>query len=125
FRIVRSPGTLGHADYFALWLVSVFFLAFALARTETGRWRWVGYSAQILATMAIVLSGTRAALAGLAAGAAATAIVVRPRIAARTLTAGVLLLAAAIAFIVSPAGAPLRARVHWSLDEPAGGARLL
>lgn len=125
FRIVRSPGTLGQADYFALWLVSVFFLAFALARTETDRWRWVGYTSQTLAAIAIVLSGTRAALAGLAAGAIVVAMLIRPRIAPRRLAAAALPVAAAIAFIVSPAGAALRARVHWSLDEPAGGARLL
>ena len=40
-----------------------------------------------------------------------------------TVSAGVLL-AAAGAFYMSPAGTKLRARVHWSLQEPAGGARL-
>jgi tetratricopeptide (TPR) repeat protein len=32
---------------------------------------------------------------------------------------------AAGAFYLSPAGAQLRARVHWALEEPAGGARFL
>ncbi len=34
FTIVRPPGTLGHADYFAAWLVVVTFLALALRRLE-------------------------------------------------------------------------------------------
>jgi tetratricopeptide (TPR) repeat protein len=35
-----------------------------------------------------------------------------------------LVVAAAVVFYLSPAGMKLRARVHWSLQDPAGGARL-
>src|SRR5258708_4736566 len=34
FTIVRPPGTLGHADYFAAWLVVVGFFSIALPRLE-------------------------------------------------------------------------------------------
>ncbi|MGH9613181.1 MAG: hypothetical protein ACRD4P_08900, partial [Bryobacteraceae bacterium] len=39
FTIVRTPGTLGHADYFAAWLVAIVFLGLALERMEQARWR--------------------------------------------------------------------------------------
>ena len=38
FTIVRPPGTLGHADYMAAFLVFVFFCALALVRTDPQRW---------------------------------------------------------------------------------------
>ena len=39
FQIVRPPGTLGHADYFAAWLVVIVFLGLGQERLETERWR--------------------------------------------------------------------------------------
>src|SRR6202040_424292 len=39
FTIVRPPGTLGHADYFAAWLVAVTFLAMALQQMEHDIWK--------------------------------------------------------------------------------------
>src|SRR5215472_15095562 len=38
FTIVRPPGTLGHADYFAAWLTMVAFTSLALWRLEETRW---------------------------------------------------------------------------------------
>jgi O-antigen ligase len=125
FQIVRPPGTLGHADYFSLWLVAVFFLAIPLAQDEKHLWQWLGYAAQAASAIAIVLSGTRASLIGLIAGAIALAVMLRPRIGLKHLAAFMLPVVLGVVFFISPAGAPLRARVHWSLDEPAGGARLL
>src|SRR5579864_1695961 len=70
FTIVRPPGTLGHADYFAAWLVMVTFFGLALARLEKGRWpRLAAMGVSALATVAIVLGGTRSALLGLLSGA--------------------------------------------------------
>ena len=122
FTIVRPPATFGHADYFANWLVMVVFFAVALARLE---WKIIARSTAGLATFAIILSGTRSAMLGLVIGAIVFLAIARPRI-DRT---AILILAAAVACLgllyVSPPGAKLRARVHWSLDDLRGGARLL
>ncbi|HTS46379.1 MAG TPA: O-antigen ligase family protein [Bryobacteraceae bacterium] len=126
FQIVRPPGTLGHADYFAAWLVVIVFLALGLNRLETERWRqyaavWVA----ALAGAAIILSGTRSAMLGLLVGGIVFAMAGRYRIRARGVVAGLACLAALALFFFSPAGGKLRARLHWSLEDARGGARLL
>jgi O-antigen ligase len=126
FMIVRPPGTLGHADYFGAWLVAIFFAALALAPMEDGRWRRaIARAIAGLAAVAILLSGTRSAMLGLAVGVLIFALPRRPRV-----TCGSVALVAAGAaclalFFFSPAGARLRARAHWSVDDAWGGARLL
>jgi O-antigen ligase len=124
--IVRPPSTLGHADYFGSWLLSAVFAGAALARTETARiWKWLAWASVAAGSGAVFLSGTRAAVLGLLAGAALLTLWRGMRITrSMAVTAGVVLAAAAV-FYLSPAGLKLRARVHWSLQEPAGGARLL
>jgi O-antigen ligase len=125
FTIVRPPGTLGHADYFAAWLVVIAFFSVALARLEEKRWRRISAGGVCaLAITAIVLSGTRSALLGLIAGGVLLAIVERPRKRKSALTIGLASLAAVVLFFFSPAGAKLKARLHWSLDDARGGARL-
>jgi O-antigen ligase len=126
FTIVRPPGTLGHADYFAAWLVIVTFFGLALARMEEARWaRLAALGMSILSSIAIVLGGTRAAALGLMAGAIVLVIVNRPRIRARAWMIGVVVAACGAIFFLSPAGTKLRARVHWSTEDVWGGARLL
>ncbi len=125
FTIVRPPGTLGHADYFAAWLVVIAFFSIALARLEEKRWgKILAGVVCALAITAIVLSGTRAALLGLIVGGALLAVVERRRNRTLALTIGLASLAAAALFFFSPAGAKLRARLHWSLEDLRGGARL-
>ena len=69
FTIVRPPATLGHADYSANWLLFVVFAGVALAVSEERvSWRWLGWMAAAVGAVAIVLSGTRAAMLGLVAG---------------------------------------------------------
>jgi tetratricopeptide (TPR) repeat protein len=77
----------------------------------------------VIAGFAIVLSGTRGALAGLVIGALFVAM--RERLNWRWLAGGLALMAMMAAFYVSPAGERLRARVHWSSEDPLGGSRLL
>ena len=65
--IVRPPSTLGHADYFAGYLLYVVFFGAALVSTETEpAWKALGAAAVVAGSAAIVLSGTRGALLGLA-----------------------------------------------------------
>jgi len=147
WTIVRPPATLGHADYSANWLLFVVFAGAALALSEQqAPWRWVAWAAVAAGTVAIVLSGTRAAMLGLLAGAvllvlsgagsqAARDSQSRPYTSTRAwwgrrfrlpyLALSLAVVAAAALFYISPAGAKLRARVHWAREEPVGGARLL
>ena len=124
FQIVRPPGTLGHADYFAAWLVVMVFLALALERLESERWRkYAAVCVAVLAAVAIVLSGTRSAMLGLVAGVLVYAAI--GRFHWRAAVSGVAALAVFTLFFLSPAGLKLRARLHWSLEDARGGARLL
>ena len=124
--IVRPPGTLGHADYFAAWLVAVFFAGLALAPMEERRWRGaVARAAVGLAAVAILLSGTRSALLGLIVGILVFVLARRPRITRRSVALAAAGATCVALFFFSPAGARLRARAHWSVDDAWGGARLL
>jgi len=126
FTIVRPPGTLGHADYFAAWLVIVTFFGLALARLEPARWaRLSALGVSILSSIAILLGGTRSALLGLLAGAIVLVILNRPRSRARAWMIAIAVAACGAIFVLSPAGTKLRARVHWATEDVWGGARLL
>jgi O-antigen ligase len=122
FTIVRPPATFGHADYFANWLVIVAFLALAAWDDE---WKTIARITIALATLAIILSGTRSAMLGLLAGALLFAVIARPAINRRTTMVLMAAAACMALFYISPAGEKLRARVHWSRDDVRGGARLL
>lgn len=125
FQIVRPPSTLGHADYFATFLLFPIFGGAALALGELSRaWKFTGLAISGVSTLALVLSGTRAALLGLIVGAIFVAI--RGRSANwKWFAAAVGLLVIVAAIYVSPAGERLRARVHWSTEDRFGGARPL
>jgi O-antigen ligase len=126
FTIVRPPGTLGHADYFAAWLVAVLFLAIALYRIEETRpRRSAALAAAGLAAIAIILSGTRAAILGAAVGGLVFVFARRERMHLRGVAVGFVFMASVALFFLSPAGLKLRARLHWSIEDARGGARLL
>ncbi len=124
FTIVRPPSTLGHASYFGVYLVYVAFLGLALFCTSPARaWRLTGAAASGIAVMAAVLSGTRGALVGIIVGFVLLAFrwpAARHR---RSVWATATATACLALFCISPAGAELRSRIHWSLEEPVGGAR--
>jgi len=122
WSIVRPPGTLGHADYFGVYLLFVAFSAAALwAIEKQPRWK----AACAVSCIALALSGTRAALLGLAAGALFVAIRLRPRLRFIHAATAAALCVAFVAFYISPMGTPVRARVRWASDDARGGARLL
>jgi len=71
WTIVRPPGTLGYASYFATWLLFVVFLGLAqYGMEESCVWQRLTLTAVGLATVAMLLTGTRAAVLGLVAGGA-------------------------------------------------------
>jgi O-antigen ligase len=118
WTIVRPPSTLGYVSYFATWLLFVVFMSVALP----------GRAAKIcaaLAVIAIVFTGSRAALAGLAAGTLVW-LYWRGFGLPRRLLWGALAAAVVLAgFYVSPFGQPLRSRARWFVEDPWGGARPL
>jgi hypothetical protein len=137
FRIVRPPSTLGHSDYFAAFLLWPVFTGLGLVsvcrisriplprgRGSETLFRWLGWTTVFLGAFAIVLSGSRGALLGLAAGVLTYGFLARPR-KRIWVSAVAIALTAFVAFYASPAGARLRARAHWIGEDSAGGARLL
>ena len=120
FQIVRPPGTMGHAAYFATYLLCALAAGVALLPTH----RAIGWSACALITPAIILSGTRASILGLLVGAILLVLLWRPPW--RAVVAAAALACCAIAILwVTPAGGKLRARARWSVEDLRGGARLL
>lgn len=115
WTIVRPPGTLGYAAYFANYLLFVVFAGFGL------RWKWLGGVAAAMGSMAIMLSGTRAAIFGLIAG----VLLLRPRWSKLSAGIAAAAVASAALFYFSPSGVQLRARTRWYLEDPRGGSRLM
>jgi O-antigen ligase len=125
FRIVRPPGTLGHSDYFAAFLLWPVFAGAGLWRDERSlAYKVLGAAAAAAGTMAIVLSGSRGALLGLAAGVCVLAALRPPSLRAAATTAALAAVALG-AFYFSPGGERLRARAHWIGEDRVGGARPL
>ena len=124
--IVRPPGTMGYVSYFATYLLSVIFAGAWLVATERARrWRTVGMAAAGLGTVALVLTGTRAAMLGLVAGTLFLIVWLRPKIRARWVGASAAVLAAMAGFYFSPWGQLLRSRARWFIDDASGGGRPL
>ncbi len=128
FMIVRPPSTLGHAAYFATYLLYTAFGGAALTQQESARgWKIAAVAASILAIFAIVLSGTRAALFGFILG--VVFVVLRERAVFRerwrflVITAAIAVVIGA--FYLAPAGERLRARAFWASEDRLGGSRLL
>ena len=126
WMIVRPPGTMGYVSYFATWLLMGGFLCLSLAMSEYTRfWRRLAYVCFALCFIAMLLTGTRAALLGAAAGIATGALRRGIRPPRRVLVAAAGVAFAAGAFYFSPFGWPLRSRTRWFLEDPWGGARPL
>src|ERR1035437_6160965 len=125
WTIVRPPSTLGYVSYFATWLLFVVFLSLALP----GR---LAKTCTALALIAMLLTGTRAAFLGLAAGAAVwigmrirpTHVPTPPALWPPAGFSAAALLALIFLYL-SPAGQPLRSRSRWFAEDPWGGARPL
>jgi O-antigen ligase len=126
--MIRPPAMFGQATYFAAFLLPGSLIAAAAAMDAPAR-GWLHAVAFGLCTLAIVLTGTRAALLGLALGGL---IVARDRVmfadkrtfkyVATTLALaglGIGLLA------LTPLGRSWRVRVSQWAQDPAGGTRLL
>lgn len=118
WTIVRPPSTLGYVSYFATWLLFVIFFSIALPG-KAGKLR------AALAAIAMILTGTRAALVGLAVGAAVWSFWRGFRLSRRVVAGGSVVVIGLVAFYVSPMGQPMRSRARWFAEDPWGGARPL
>jgi O-antigen ligase len=126
WTIVRPPGTLGYASYFATWLLLTVPLSLGLAAWEDhNAWRCLAAAAAALAVVAMLLTGTRAAIVGLAVGGAVWLYWQGFRATRGMGIAAVALLLASTGFYISPPGRQLRARMRWFAEDPRGGARPL
>jgi O-antigen ligase len=125
-RIIRPPGPIGHATYFANYLLMVVFVAAGLAVFETRRsWKITAQMVAAIGIVALVLTGTRAGLLGIVAGALVFVWKVRARLNFRGILAAVVLLLGGAGFYMSPAGTRFRDRlVQWTQDQQ-GGPRLM
>jgi hypothetical protein len=125
FRIVRPPGTLGHSDYFAAFLLWPVFAGIGLLRQERSvALRILAAAAAASGSIAILLSGSRGAVLALMVGLCMLAAMLRPSLRAVASVAAFAALVMGM-FYLSPAGERLRARMHWIGEDRAGGARPL
>ena len=121
WTIVRPPGTLGYANYFATYLTTMIFASVGLAMIEQDRiWKGAAVVAVFLGSIAVVFSGTRGAMLGLIVGGALLLFSMRRGV---RLSLVSVVVAMALLFYFSPAGQNLRSRAKWSIEDPRGGAR--
>src|ERR1017187_239279 len=125
WSIVRPPGTLGYSSYFAVWLDMACFAGLAGMESDTNvTWRWIAGASALLSACAILLSGTRGAYAGLAAGAVVWLFWRGFRLTRRMIAGLAVAALLGLVFYCSPAGWQLRSRARWFAEDPWGGARL-
>lgn len=129
--VVRPPATLTQATYFATFLLPAMLIALGFRLRESySRRKRVHEIVLLLSIAALVLSGTRSALLGLAAGGSALMYVERSRVAnwrtlARAAYWALAFAVVAAVFLLLPPGKSVRVRLaQWATDR-AGGPRLL
>lgn len=127
---VRPPATLGHAIYFANFLLPVVLITAWLVITEIAAWRWLHIGFLSIVVTAIVLTGTRSALIGLIVGGALVVCVEAKRLHKRKILvyAGISalsLFALVSAFALTSAGQSLRVRLSQWVQDSRGGPRLM
>jgi len=130
--IVRPPATLSDTTEFATFLLAPVFIAASLRLHEMSRrWKRTHELIMFLSVAALILTGTRAAVLGIAAGVCVLPYAERARVADRgnLARAGLAALAfgAAIGlFLLLPAGKSVRARfAQWEEDRTWGGRLLI
>ena len=134
--VLRIIGTLGHSNYLGNFLLYVTPLAAGLALASRGSARRIGLAAAILATVAIILSGTRGAWLGLVTGLVTFvslarlrgegASLIRRRAIVRwaVVTSIVILVLSAI-IAINPASRNLARRAPLLVSEQTGSGRTL
>jgi O-antigen ligase len=128
---VRSPATLGHAIYFANFLLPVVLITAWLVIVEISpAWQRFHIAVLLTVVIAIVLTGTRSALIGLIAGGTLVAWIEARRLHSRKIlvytgACALSVFALISAFALSPAGRNLRVRLSQWVQDSKGGPRLM
>ncbi len=129
-HVVRPPSTLGHAMYFAAFLLPVACIGAALWGERNGtRLRWFWLAAAVSAVAAILFSGTRSAMLGLMVAGMIWAVRTRLKAGRREVLAAALAAALLTAGLAAAwytgAGGNVRASLaRWGADR-WGGPRLM
>lgn len=124
--ILRPPATLGSSPGMANFLLIAALFSAGLARESASRaWRQVGWAGLASGIVGLLLSGTRSAWLGLAAGAVVAWGASDVKMRRRYLTAAAGSLGAALIFAVSPAGLLVRNRIIQAAGDWRGGTRLM
>lgn len=125
-EIVRPPSTVGHALYFADYLIVLIFVSIALAVWEDSRsGRGLALLTTSLAVIALVLSGSRSGIVGLLVGGVFLVFRIRPAFTKKRILIAVTFLAILGALYVSPLGEQLEDRWAQWRDDAKGGTRPL
>jgi len=86
-------------------------------------WRWTARAAAAICAVAMVLTGTRAAILGLAAGALVWLYLRGFRLTRRMVAGAAAVVLLGAAFYFSPPGWNLRSRTRWFTEDRLGGGR--
>jgi O-antigen ligase len=129
--VLRPPATLGHATYFATFLLPVILIAVSFRLRERAfRRQRMHEIIFFLAISALILSGTRSALLGLGVGVCTLFLLDKRRLLQRRILArfayrALAFAGVAAAFLLLPTGAGVRVRLaQWATDR-GGGPRLM
>jgi O-antigen ligase len=124
--IVRPPSTVGHAVYFADYLVVLIFISVGLATWESSRsGRSLALLVALMAIVALLLTGTRAGIVGLLAGGIFLFIRIRPAITRKRIILTAVFIGILGALCFTPVGEQLEDRWAQWRDDAKGGTRPL
>lgn len=123
--IVRPPSTLGHALYFASYLVLLIFMSGALGTWGNSRLdRSLAFATASLASVALLLTGSRSGIAGLLVGVIFLIVRIKPAVTRKRIIAAGVFVGILGALYLSPLGEQIDDRwVQWR-DDAKGGTRL-
>jgi O-antigen ligase len=127
---VRPPATFGQATYCAAFLLPGTFIAAGAIESARARRRWMHTGVFCCCIVAILLTGTRSALLGLAGGGVLLVWTRARFIGAKPILKFLVATAAAASVVIalltlSPVGQSFRRRVSQWVEDAAGGTRLL
>jgi O-antigen ligase len=124
--IVRPPSTLGHALYFANYLVMLISISGALAAWGNSRFdRILGLCAASVASFALLLTGSRSGMAGLLVGGIFLIVRIRPAVTQKRIVAASVFAGMLGVLYLSPLAERMEDRWAQWRDDAKGGTRPL
>jgi putative inorganic carbon (HCO3(-)) transporter len=122
----RPPGTFGNPTYFANYLLFPILVGLGIGLDRgPASWQCLGWAAVGTGSFALLLTGTRSAVAGLIAGVLVLGWRLRPRLNRKHASAFAVFAVLVSLFILSTVGVKLRDRLGQWIQDPVGGPRAL